>query len=153
MKCTFQSVLGHTSVAIPGLITLQTPSTVCFVLALPAHFTEEPKSQEKNKGGTVTLSCKLSKSAAVQWKKGSEILTTGRKYEVKQKETLCELEIKDLNVEDSGDYTCVCGQIKTSATVKVNGMIPAGPPLFIFVVLLLHGGAFYQEKFSLPSAA
>lgn len=109
------------------------------VLALPASFTEELKSQEKNRGETVTLFCKLSKSAAVQWKKGSEILTTGRKYEVKQKETFCELEIKDLNVEDSCNYTCVCGEMKTSATVKVNGMDPSSPLLLdAFVLPLLH---------------
>lgn len=48
---------------------------------------------------------------------------------MKQKEAFCELEIKDLNVEDSGDYTCVCGEMKTSATVKVNGMDLSGPPL------------------------
>lgn len=94
----------------------------------------------------------MSKSAAVQWRKGSEILTTGRKYEVKQKETLCELEIKDLNVEDSGDYICVCGQMKTSATVKVNGMDPSGSLLLnVFVLPLLHQGDFLPEKFSLPS--
>lgn len=44
-----------------------------------------------------------------------------------QKETLCELMIKDLDVDDSGDYTCVCGQMKTSASVKVNGTDPSGP--------------------------
>lgn len=41
---------------------------------------------------------------------------------MKQKETSCELQIKNLKVEDSGEYSCVCGDQKTSATVKVNGM-------------------------------
>lgn len=71
----------------------------------------------------MTLCCKLSKPADnIQWKKGSENLKSGQKYEVKQRETSCELQIKDLKIEDSGEYTCVCGDRKTSATLKVNGM-------------------------------
>lgn len=71
---------------------------------------------------------------------------------MKQKETVCELEVKDLNVEDSGDYVCVCGQMKTTATVKVNGMDPSGPLLLdVFVSPLSQQGAFYQKKFSFPS--
>lgn len=111
-------------------------ATVHFILALPASFTEELKSQEKNKGETLTLCCKLSKTAAVQWKKGAEILTAGKKYEMKQKEASCELQIKDLKIEDSGDYTCICGEKKTSATVKVNGMDSSG--LLQRDVFMLH---------------
>ncbi|XP_035527002.1 obscurin isoform X32 [Morone saxatilis] len=98
------------------------------VNALPASFKEKLKNQEKNTGEAVTLCCTLSKSGAdVQWKKGSEILKAGEKYEMKQKETCCELHIKNLKVEDSGEYSCVCGDQKTSATVKVNAL----PPTFI----------------------
>lgn len=96
---------------------------VHFVLALPASFTEKLKNQDKKEGETVTLRCELSKPAAdVQWKKGSEILKAGEKYEMKQQDSSLELHIKDLKVEDSGEYSCVCGDQKTSATVKVNGM-------------------------------
>ncbi|XP_051260277.1 obscurin isoform X12 [Dicentrarchus labrax] len=95
------------------------------VNALPASFKEKLKNQEKNKGEAVTLCCTLSKSGAdVQWKKGSEILKAGEKYEMKQKEICCELHIKNLKVEDSGEYSCVCGDQKTSATVKVNALPP-----------------------------
>ncbi|KAI3374875.1 hypothetical protein L3Q82_021410 [Scortum barcoo] len=95
------------------------------VKALPASFQEKLKNQEKKQGETVTLHCELSKPAAnVQWKKGSEILKAGEKYEMKQKETSCELRIKNVKVEDSGEYTCVCGDQKTSATVKVNALPP-----------------------------
>ncbi|KAE8290817.1 Obscurin [Larimichthys crocea] len=98
------------------------------VHALPASFKEDLKNQEKNTGETVTLCCKLSKPAAdVQWKKGSEILKAGEKYEMKQKETSCELQIKNSKIEDSGEYSCVCGDNKTSATVKVNAL----PPTFV----------------------
>lgn len=67
---------------------------------------------------------------------------------MKQKEAFCELEIKNLNVEDSGNYTCVCGEMKTSASVKVNGMEPSGPLLLdVFVWPLLHQRAFYWKSF------
>lgn len=96
---------------------------VHFILALPASFKEKLKNQEKKQGETVTLCCKLSKPAdGVQWKKGSEILKAGEKYGMKMEETSCELQIKNLEVEDSGEYSCMCGDQKTSATVKVIGM-------------------------------
>ena len=104
-------------------LVLHNEVIVHFILALPASFTEELKNQEKNQGETVTLGCKLSKPAAdVQWKKGSEILKAGEKYQMKQKETSCELQIVNVKVEDSGEYSCMCGDQKTSATVKINGM-------------------------------
>ncbi|XP_056911820.1 obscurin isoform X4 [Takifugu flavidus] len=94
------------------------------VNALPANFIEELKNQERNKGETAQLCCKLSKPAPVQWMKGSEYLRPGEKYEMKQRETLCELLIKDLKMEDGGEYSCVCRDQKTSAVVKVNAPLP-----------------------------
>ncbi|XP_044076905.1 obscurin isoform X1 [Siniperca chuatsi] len=95
------------------------------VNALPASFKEKLTNQEIQQDETVTLCCKLSKSVAdVQWKKGSEILRAGEKYEMKLEETSCELQIKNLKVEDSGEYSCVCGDQKTSATVKVKALPP-----------------------------
>lgn len=41
---------------------------------------------------------------------------------MKQRDTLCELLIKDLKMEDGGEYSCVCREQKTSAVVKVSGM-------------------------------
>lgn len=60
--------------------------------------------------------------ATVQWKKGTENLKAGNKYEIKQKDAGCELQIKHLKVEDSGEYSCECGDQRTTATIKVNGM-------------------------------
>nr|XP_033505673.1 obscurin isoform X17 [Epinephelus lanceolatus] len=98
------------------------------VNALPATFQEMLKTQEKKEGETATLCCKLSKPVdSVQWKKGSEVLQAGKKYEMKLEEIRCELQIKNLEVEDNGEYSCVCGDQKTSATVKVNAL----PPTYI----------------------
>lgn len=95
---------------------------VCLI-ALPVSFKEKLKNQVKNEGDAVTLSCELSKTVDdVKWKKGSEILTAGEKYAMKQQGTLLELKMKDLKAEDSGEYSCVCGDQKTFASVMVNGM-------------------------------
>lgn len=94
-----------------------------FVLALPATFIEKLKNQEKKEGESVTLRCELSKPAAVvQWKKDSEILKPGEKYDMKQAEGSCILQILNLKIEDSGAYTCICGDEKTFAALKVTGM-------------------------------
>ncbi|KAM6918651.1 obscurin [Xenentodon cancila] len=98
------------------------------VKALPASFNEKIKNQTKNEGETVTFSCETSKPAAdIQWKKGSEFLKPGEKYDMKQKATSCTLQVMNLKVEDSGEYACVCGDQKTSATLKVNAL----PPTFV----------------------
>lgn len=34
---------------------------------------------------------------------------------------MCELHIRDLALEDAGEYMCVCGQERTSATLSVTG--------------------------------
>ncbi|XP_029381509.1 obscurin isoform X2 [Echeneis naucrates] len=98
------------------------------VKAHPVSFKENLKNQDKKEGESVSLSCKLSKTVTdVHWRKGSEILKAGEKYEMKQKDTCLELQIKDLKAEDSGEYSCVSGDQKTSATVKVHAL----PPNFI----------------------
>ncbi|XP_041848261.1 obscurin-like [Melanotaenia boesemani] len=95
------------------------------IKALPASFSEKLKNQTKNEGETVTLCCELSKPVTdVLWKKSSEVLKPGEKYDMKQKETSCILRIMNLKIEDSGEYTCVCGNEKTSASLKVNALPP-----------------------------
>ncbi|KAM3849152.1 obscurin-like [Diretmus argenteus] len=93
------------------------------VKALPATFKEKLRNQDTKEGESVTLGCELSKPVAeVQWKKGPVILKAGEKYEMKQRETSFELQIRNLKVEDSGEYSCECGDQKTSATIKVDAL-------------------------------
>ncbi|XP_042075750.1 obscurin isoform X12 [Haplochromis burtoni] len=95
------------------------------VKALPATFIEKLKNQEKKEGESVTLRCELSKPAAVvQWKKDSEILKPGEKYDMKQAEGSCILQILNLKIEDSGAYTCICRDEKTFAALKVTALPP-----------------------------
>ena len=72
-------------------------------------------------GTTATLHCELSKAAPVEWRKGSETLRAGDRVILRQDGATCELEIRGLTVADAGEYSCVCGQEKTSATLTVRG--------------------------------
>ena len=79
---------------------------------------------------TAKLLCELSKAAAVEWRKGPETLRAGDRVSLRQEGVVCEMEIRELTVEDAGEYSCVCGQERTSATLTVRGKDrerPQGP--------------------------
>ena len=81
-------------------------------------------------GTTVTLRCELSKAAPVEWRKGPETLRAGGRVSLRQEGAVCELEIRGLTAEDAGEYSCMCGQERTSATLAVTGKDcerPQGP--------------------------
>lgn len=70
----------------------------------------------------MTLCCEISKAGApVQWKKGDNVLSNGEKYQMKQRGSTLELLIRKSQPEDSGTYSCVCDEIKTTATIIVTG--------------------------------
>uniref|UniRef100_A0A3P8VT45 Ig-like domain-containing protein n=1 Tax=Cynoglossus semilaevis TaxID=244447 RepID=A0A3P8VT45_CYNSE len=92
------------------------------VFSLPPVFTQKLKGQEAMEGDNISMTCELSKpEIPVEWKKGSQVLRSGQKYQIKQKGSLLELIINDVTPEDSGDYSCVCGDQKTTANLKVKG--------------------------------
>eukprot|EP00074_Homo_sapiens_P083403 XP_016857962.1 obscurin isoform X37 [Homo sapiens] len=97
-------------------------SATLTVRALPARFTQDLKTKEASEGATATLQCELSKVAPVEWKKGPETLRDGGRYSLKQDGTRCELQIHDLSVADAGEYSCMCGQERTSATLTVRAL-------------------------------
>ncbi|XP_010078143.1 PREDICTED: obscurin, partial [Pterocles gutturalis] len=96
------------------------------VNALPVLFKEELENEEVQEGASVSLHCELTKAAPVQWKTGSKVLKASDKYEMRQPGTTAELVVHDLEVNDAGDYTCVCGDQETTATLTVHAL----PPLF-----------------------
>ena len=55
------------------------------------------------------------------WKKGPKTLQSGDKYVLRQDGAVCGLQIHGLTMADAGEYSCVCGQEKTSATLTVRG--------------------------------
>lgn len=78
-------------------------------------------NKEATEGEAVTLHCKLSKSAPVEWKKGNMVLKPSEKYKIEQEGPFVELTIQDLDLADAGDYSCVCGDRQTTAALAVNG--------------------------------
>lgn len=89
---------------------------------VPAKFKGQLKNQQVTEDGKVLLSCVLSKPGCqVQWKKGAEILKSGGRFQITEKDTVFELQILNLVVEDTGEYVCECGNERTAATVVVNG--------------------------------
>uniref|UniRef100_A0A8I3WL30 Obscurin n=1 Tax=Callithrix jacchus TaxID=9483 RepID=A0A8I3WL30_CALJA len=97
-------------------------SATLIVRALPARFIEDVRNQEAREGATATLRCELSKAAPVEWRKGSETLRDGNRYSLRRDGTRCELQIRGLSVADTGEYSCVCGQERTSATLTVRAL-------------------------------
>uniref|UniRef100_A0A4W3HW98 Ig-like domain-containing protein n=1 Tax=Callorhinchus milii TaxID=7868 RepID=A0A4W3HW98_CALMI len=92
------------------------------ILTLPVLFKTELQNEEAQEGNTVTLRCEVTKAdAPVKWKKGSVLLHSSDKHEMKQKGASVELLIRDLKPGDTGEYTCDTGDKKSTATLKVKG--------------------------------
>ncbi|KAK5889158.1 hypothetical protein CesoFtcFv8_015186 [Champsocephalus esox] len=97
--------------------------------AQPVTFKQKLESQEAEEGASVTLRCEISKHGVpVEWKKGTKVLKSGEKYQMKQEASVNELLINKVLPEDSGDYSCVCGDLKTTASLKINALKLAAPP-------------------------
>ncbi|XP_042369826.1 obscurin [Plectropomus leopardus] len=89
----------------------------------PIKFLQELKNIQVQEGNGVTLSCELSKAdTPVQWKKGDNVLTNGEKYQMKHSGSTVELLIRKSQPEDSGTYSCVCDDIKTTATIIITAI-------------------------------
>ncbi|XP_048212692.1 obscurin isoform X13 [Perognathus longimembris pacificus] len=97
-------------------------SAILTVQALPTKFTKGLKNEEVTEGARATLQCVLNKEAPVEWKKGTKTLRDGERYSLRQDGTVCELEIQSLAMTDAGEYSCMCGQEKTSATLTIRAL-------------------------------
>ncbi|XP_077390337.1 obscurin [Festucalex cinctus] len=104
----------------------ETTATIT-VKELPPFFKKDLRNVRMEEGGSVSLSCELSKPGApVQWKKNRLPLRANRKYEMKQDGCLLQLSIMDLKPEDSGSYSCHVGSVESTATITVTEL----PPFF-----------------------
>lgn len=100
-------------------------------------------------GNTATLRCELSKSGhTVEWRKrGNELIRNGDKYHMRQRDMLIELKIFNVTPEDSNIYTCICGNIETTATLTVNGRC------LLFTVFYLLSATLLKVFFERPLKA
>lgn len=90
--------------------------------ALPVRFKQELKNEEATESGTATLQCELSQAVgSVEWTKDGKVLKPNSKYKMRQEGRFVELVVQDLDLTDAGSYTCVCGDQKTTAALRVNG--------------------------------
>lgn len=105
------------------------------------------------------MRCKLSKSVPAEWKKGNVVLKPSEKYKIEQEGPFVELTIRDLDLADAGDYSCVCGDRQTTAALAVNGkkeilstcpestcVIPRSLPLLLLLSLV---PVYFQSSFLL----
>lgn len=105
------------------MITMDTLSFLLFLATeIPTQFTKDLRDQEVLEQETIELECELSKKGKpVKWlKDGVEIIPGGR-IEIVYDRFLHQLIIEDATLEDMGRYSCVCGDVSTSANVKVEG--------------------------------
>ncbi|KAK1896764.1 Obscurin [Dissostichus eleginoides] len=100
----------------------QRTSATVKINALPVTFKQKLRSVAVEEGGTAALRCELSKPVPfVEWRRrGNEVLTHGEKYHLRQRDVLMELRIFEVTPEDSDIYTCICGDIESTATLTVN---------------------------------
>lgn len=89
--------------------------------ALPVRFQKEMRDAEATEGATATLQCELSGAASVEWRKKHKVLKASEKYTMRQEGSRAQLLIHALEVRDAGEYTCVCGEEKTTAALTVHG--------------------------------
>lgn len=94
--------------------------------AVPTTFKVSLKGQEAEEGNNVTLCCELSKKGGtVQWKREAQLLSEEifrGKYEMWQEGRMAQLTILNLQPEDAGKYSCITGDEKTTAEVRVKGV-------------------------------
>lgn len=90
-------------------------------LAPPVTFKVKLKNLEVEEENSVTLFCELSKPGlTAEWRKGEELLKNGVKYQIKKREATMKLTIRNAVLEDTGFYSCVYAEAKTTATVNIT---------------------------------
>ncbi|KAM4551581.1 obscurin isoform 31-T31 [Odontesthes bonariensis] len=93
------------------------------VKVVPVVCIRDLERKVSEEGGFVTLCCELSKSGLqVEWKKGTEVLSCGEKYQIKQTGLRYELRILDLTPGDTGSYSCCSKDTLSSASLEVNAL-------------------------------
>ncbi|XP_055077076.1 obscurin [Periophthalmus magnuspinnatus] len=87
----------------------------------PPSFKTPLRNQEVMEGNSVLLHCELNKPASsVEWRRQGEVLRNGDKYQMRKKDLLLELKIMKIDIDDGGEYICICGDQRTAAIIMVN---------------------------------
>ncbi|XP_072567294.1 obscurin isoform X10 [Paramormyrops kingsleyae] len=98
----------------------QTTASVKVKVA-PVVFNKELESVEAKEGGEASLCCEISSpEGLVTWKKGSRVLSQGRKYTFQHRGSTRVLVIHQLASEDAGEYSCSVGDRTSKAKLTVK---------------------------------
>lgn len=89
-----------------------------------ARFTKNLANVEGTETASIKLICEVSKSnAEVTWYKGDQELPEGGRYEHIADGRKRILIIRDLRMDDAGEYSCRLSNSQSTATLKINGKI------------------------------
>lgn len=103
------------------------------------------KSQEAEEGNSLTLRCELSKKGVpVQWHRDGQPLTeelSQGKYEIKLEGRTAQMTIVNVQQDDAGKYSCITGDEKTTAEVKVKCKCAVYFSLVCFIISTNVGGS------------
>ena len=89
--------------------------------APPITFKVKLRNQQVEEESSVTLSCELSKPGlAAEWRRGLEVLKSGVRHQIRRREAVMELTVRNALLEDSGVYCCVYGDALTTANLTVT---------------------------------
>ncbi|KAM4629824.1 obscurin [Polymixia lowei] len=101
---------------------LKTTATI-IITAIPVTFKQKLKNQEAVEEGSVTLRCELSKPGVpLEWRRNAKLLTDGDKYQMKQEGRVAEMLVRNVTLQDAGEYSCLVGSVLTSADIKVRAL-------------------------------
>jgi hypothetical protein len=87
------------------------------------NFTKKLADTEAITSQTAVLECAVSKDGPpLVWKKnGQEIKPDGKKFEIIKDGTNYKLLIKELTLEDDGEYSCYYGEDETTCRLHIEG--------------------------------
>lgn len=86
-------------------------------------FEEKPEDVVIVEGETATLSCTTSDlTTPVTWRRNHIPLLTNGKYETRKEGKLNLLLIHEVELQDTGVYSCDTGDMQSSATLTVTGI-------------------------------
>lgn len=108
---------------ILGICRLLISIFLIFIIsALPPVFKEKLKNLDMQEDGTAVFTCQVSQpNVSVEWRKGSQVISSSTKYDIRQEGMTHTLKIYNLKPEDSGKYTCDNGNQQTTALLTVQG--------------------------------
>ena len=101
---------------------MPTNNSTTIVFAYIVLLKERPKDVVIMEGQIATLSCTTSDvTTPVTWRRNSAPLHHGAKYEIRKEGHLNLLLIRDVELLDTGTYTCDTGDVQGNAVLTVQG--------------------------------